>query len=196
VRLKANDKECVTFLASVTAKGTRLPLTAIARGKTAQVETSQLGSHEALVRDHAKSGRTTIVTFCHYLEWLSDYIDSRRPGPRPEIRLILDCYPVHRSRERPTVRRQPRNQALVYSGRSHRHASTLGSSCLRGHQSDVSAIIRIVTAQNTRGKVTKGDAMHISSKIWRDLSIDAIHAGWAIYDDDFGPEEDDDDDPE
>jgi hypothetical protein len=61
VNTNANDKECVAVLASTTAAGNKLPLFAIAQGKTKKVERTQLGSDETLVCAHSTSGWTTIA---------------------------------------------------------------------------------------------------------------------------------------
>jgi hypothetical protein len=135
------------------------------------------------------------VTFCHYLQWLSDYIDGRRPGrgPRPPIQLILDCYAVHRSKD---VREFAANLGIRLWFIPAGHTDTL-QPLDRAVFGAIKAMFRrlfeLLRRGTPGGKVTKSNAMDILSNIWRDLSIDAIHAGWAIYEDDFGPEEDDDD---
>jgi hypothetical protein len=98
VNINANDKECVTVLASITAAGNKLPLFAIAQGKTQKVERTQLGSDETLVCAHSKSGWTRIATFLQYLDWLAKYYEDEIAAGF-SIQLILDLYPVHRSKE-------------------------------------------------------------------------------------------------
>jgi hypothetical protein len=102
LRLDGKEKDYVTVLASVTAKGTKLPLFGIVKGTTNRAERSQLGSDQALVRDHSESGWSTKETFKCYLDWLHDEFCSHCLRPLSEenpVKLILDCYIVHCSVE-------------------------------------------------------------------------------------------------
>jgi hypothetical protein len=47
--------------------------------------------------------------------------------------------------------------------------------------------------RSPNGRVTKSVAVRILIEIWENLSPAAIHSGWAIYKDDFGPDADADD---
>jgi hypothetical protein len=98
LRLDGSAKDCITVLASVTAAGTKLLLSAIAKGKTRRVEQSQLGSNPAIVRDPSLSGWTTKETFARYLDWLAgQYREKMALGC--QLDLVLDCHSVHRSSE-------------------------------------------------------------------------------------------------
>jgi hypothetical protein len=66
----------------------------IAKGKTAQVEYSQLGGTESHTAAHSQSGWVTISGFREYLTMLKKAFRGVEP-----IYLILDCYAVHRSPE-------------------------------------------------------------------------------------------------
>jgi hypothetical protein len=44
--------------------------------------------------------------------------------------------------------------------------------------------------QSPDSRVTKSVAIQILTEIWENLSPAAIHSGWAIYEDDFGPDAD------
>jgi hypothetical protein len=59
-----------TVLASVTANCEKLDLFAIAKGKTTRCEEGQLGTDQAIISDHSRSGWTTVETFRHYLDYL------------------------------------------------------------------------------------------------------------------------------
>jgi hypothetical protein len=95
VCIDASDKEAITVLWSITAAYEKFPLFIIAKGLTARVETSQLGTTEGHETSHSPSGRTMTETFHQYLHWLRAH-----PGDAEMIDLILDCFTVHRSRER------------------------------------------------------------------------------------------------
>jgi hypothetical protein len=66
--LNGKKEDFVTILASITAKGTKLPFFGIAKGTTKRAERSQLGSDQALIRDHSESGWNTKETFKCYLD--------------------------------------------------------------------------------------------------------------------------------
>jgi hypothetical protein len=92
----------VDGLASITAKGTKLPFFGIAKGTTKRAERSQLGSDQVLIRDHSESGWSTKETFKRYLDWLHNHFCFHCLRPltaENSVELILDCYVVHRSVE-------------------------------------------------------------------------------------------------
>jgi hypothetical protein len=102
LRLDGKEKDSVTVLASITTKVTKLPFFGIAKGTTKRAERSQLGSDQALVRDHSESGSSTNETFKCYLGWLDDHFCCHclRPlSAENSVEFILDCYAVHRSVE-------------------------------------------------------------------------------------------------
>jgi hypothetical protein len=102
IRVNGNEKDSLTVLASVTAGSRQLSLFAIAKGKTTRVEQSQLGTDDALIRNHSESGWSTTATFKRYVDWLSRQYCTAHPGvitPERPIELILDCYSVYRSAE-------------------------------------------------------------------------------------------------
>jgi hypothetical protein len=99
LRRDGKEKDSVTVLASIRAKCTKLSRFGIAKGRTKGVERSQLGSDQALVRDHSESGWSTKEAFKCYLDRLHNYFCSHclRPlSAENSVELILDCYAVHR----------------------------------------------------------------------------------------------------
>jgi hypothetical protein len=102
LRLYGKEKDSVSVLASITTKGAKLPFFGIAKGTTKRAERFQLGSDQALVRDHSESGWSTKETFKCYLDWLDDHFCCHCLKPLSadnSVELILDSYAVHRSVE-------------------------------------------------------------------------------------------------
>jgi hypothetical protein len=83
VRLDGNEKDSGTVLGSVTADGDKLPLFAIAKGKTRRAERSQFGSDETLLSDYSPSGWGTVETFRRDLDWLAGYYEERISPEHP-----------------------------------------------------------------------------------------------------------------
>jgi hypothetical protein len=189
VRLNGNEKDSITVLASVTAGGDKLPLFAIAKGKTKRAEQSQLGSDGTTITDHSASGWSTVETFEHYLDSLAEQYRGRIDPEHP-LHLILDCYAVHRAVQ------------------IKAHAKKLGIKLWfipAGYTDELQPLDRAVFGvlkaifrrrfeelcrQSPNGRVTRSIALEILKGIWKDLSLASIHEGWAIYEDDFGPDAD------
>jgi hypothetical protein len=187
VRLDGSEKDCITVLASVTAAGTKSPLSAIAKGKTRRVEQSQLGSNPAILKYHSESGWTTRETFAGYLSWLATEQYRGRITPDCPLDLVLDCHAVHRS---PEIRG---------------HAASLGIRLWfipAGHTDELQPLDRAVFGalkakfrrrfqlecrQDPHHRVTKSAAIEILRQIWDGLGDPAISKGCQIYVDDFGP---------
>jgi hypothetical protein len=197
VRLNGNEKDTVTVLASVTASGNKLPLFAIAKGKTQRAEQNQLRSNETLVRDHSESGWSTIETFKHYLDWLHDYysIEQRiEISINQPIQLILDCYSVHRS-EQIKQYAADRFIQLWFIPAGHTDALQPLDRAVFGAMKSIFRRKFEEYQRNSRDmRVSKSIAVAILNEIWNDLSIESIHLGWSIYGPDFGPEADNDND--
>jgi hypothetical protein len=190
VRLNASEKDSITVLASVTAAGEKLPLFAIAKGKTKRAEQSQLGSDGATITDHSPSGWSTAETFEHYLEWLAKHYE-RRIAQGLALHLLLDCYPVHRTEP---VRKLAEKLGIVLWFIPAGYTDEL-QPLDRAVFGAVKAIFRRRFEELCReapdGRVTKTLALRLLNEIWAGLSPASIHAGWAIYEDDFGPEAED-----
>jgi hypothetical protein len=195
IRLSGNEKDTVTVLASVTASGNKLPLFAIAKGKTQRAEQNQLGCAETIVRDHSESGWSTIETFKHYLDWLHDYyvhdhqIEISADQP---IQLILDCYSVHRS-EQIKEYAAARCIRLWFIPAGHTDAMQPLDRAVFGAMKSIFRRRFEEQQRNSRDmRVTKTTAVTILTEIWNNLSADSIRMGWSIYESDFGPEGNDD----
>jgi hypothetical protein len=195
IRLNGNEKDNVTVLASVAASGNKLPLFAIAKGKTQRSEMSQLGSDETLIRDHSESGWSTIETFKHYLNWLHDYyaIDTRFAISEDQpIHLILDCYSVHRSEQ---IKQYAADRCIKLWFIPAGHTDAL-QPLDRAVFGAIKSIFRRRFEECQRNswekRVTKTKAIAILQEIWNNLSVDSIRLGWAIYEPDFGPDVSDD----
>jgi hypothetical protein len=102
--IDGNDKENFTTICTVTADGTKLPMTLIAKGKTDACEAGfgDIGEHNS---DHSESGWSTCPVFIEYLRKIRDYFDDHDP-----IWLMLDSYSVHRS---PEVREYARSLGII-----------------------------------------------------------------------------------
>jgi hypothetical protein len=80
LRLDGSEKDSVTVSASMTARADKLTFFAIAKEKATRAEQSQLGTDEALVRDHSPSAWSTLETFKHYLDWIIACDDAQCQG--------------------------------------------------------------------------------------------------------------------
>jgi hypothetical protein len=194
VNINANDKECVTVLASITAAGNKLPLLAIAQGKTTKVEETQLGSDETMVCAHSKSGWTTIKTFRQYLDWLAMYYEDEIAAGY-WIQLILDLYPVHRS-----------DQIKKYAKARHIRLWFIPAGFTdelqpldRAVFGAMKAMFRRLFEEVWRGtpdkRASRLAAIQLLKEIWQTLSVNSIRKGWSIYDTSFGTADDTDADP-
>jgi hypothetical protein len=192
VRLDGSEKDCVTVLASVTAASEKLPLFAIAKGKTARAEQNQLGSDVTLTRDHSSSGWSTIETFRHYLDSLAELYSERIP-PGRQLHLILDCYSVHRSKE---IKQYARSLGIklwfIPAGHTD-ELQPLDRAVFGAMKSIFRRKFEALCRQSANGRLTKSNAIQILVEIWDGLSAAAIHRGWSIYEDDFGSGDDSDD---
>jgi transposase len=83
-------KATFTFLASIVADGTKLPLTLIAKGKTTRSH-RQLGRHDTFPHQiwHSPSGWCNGELMLQFLQWLRTQIEA------PEICLVLDQFHAH-----------------------------------------------------------------------------------------------------
>jgi hypothetical protein len=184
-----NEKDSVTILASVTADGQKLPLFAIAKGKTKQVERSQLGTATTIVTDHSPSGWTTKETFEHYLRWLAQHYGDRISCNRP-LNLILDCFSVHRSSDI-TGLAASLNIKLRFIPAGHTdELQPLDRAVFGAMKAVFRRRFESLRRQFPNDRVTKSDAIQILIDIWDNLSPASISKGWSIYTDDFGPDED------
>lgn len=91
---KANPKDCMTVMAGISASGTKLPLMFVATGLTDQCEKGQLGDVHPHWKIHSESGWVNEEVFLQYLQKLRDYFGG---VDGPELHLILDVYPSHRT---------------------------------------------------------------------------------------------------
>jgi hypothetical protein len=195
IRVNGNEKDSLTVLASVTAGSGKLPLFAIAKGKTTRVEQIPLGTDDALIRDHSESGWSPTSTFKRDLEWLSRQYCTAGLGvitlERP-IELILDCYSVHRSAE------------------IKQYAAELGIRLWfipAGHTDELPPLDRAVFGaikamfrrkfealmrSRPNQQLRKAGAMDLLSEIWTELAAASIDQGWSIDEEDFGPSVDHD----
>jgi hypothetical protein len=192
VRLDGNEKDSVTVLASVTASGKKLPLFAIAKGNTKRAERGQLGSDPTLVRDHSSSGWSTAETFKHYLDWLARDYAQKYPGEfsrKDPFDLILDCYSVHRT---PEIKRYAKARGIRLWFIPAGHTDEL-QPLDRAVFGAIKAIFRrrfeALRRESPNGRVTKSVAIEILLDIWEKLSPASIVAGWSIYEEDFGPDQ-------
>jgi hypothetical protein len=88
--VEGNAKTSFTFLAMITAEGTKFPLILVAKGKTERCN-EQLGRHEQYEYEtwHSPSGWCTLQLMRQYVGWLR----GRIPGE--PIRLVMDQYVIH-----------------------------------------------------------------------------------------------------
>jgi hypothetical protein len=84
-----NSKQNFTAVCAISAARDKLPITVIAKGKTAVCE-AQMSDHGVLTT-HTLSGWTTQSSFLDWLVWLRQYV-----GIDDTIHLVLDCYSVHK----------------------------------------------------------------------------------------------------
>jgi hypothetical protein len=189
VRLDGNEKDSIAVLASVTAAGTKLPLYAIAKGKTRRVEQSQLGSNPAIVRDHSLSGWTTKETFARYLDWLAGRYRERM-AVGCQLDLVLDCYSVHRS---PEIRAQAAGLGIrlwfIPAGHTD-ELQPLDRAVFGAMKGTFRRRFELECRRHPHQRVTKSAANEILIEIWKGLGKAAISRGWQIYADDFSLEED------
>jgi hypothetical protein len=185
VRIDGNEKDSVTVLASVTASGEKLPLFAIAKGKTTRVEQSQLGTNEAIIRDHSSSSWSTIETFQHYLNFLAKFYQNRIPDGR-QLHLILDCYSVHRSRDTREYARHLGIKLWFIPAGQTEELHPLDRAVFGAIKSIFRRKFEELCRESPNGRVSKSVAIEILLEIWEGLSPAAIHRGWAIYEEDFG----------
>jgi hypothetical protein len=177
------------MLASVTACGEKLPLFAIADEKTARAEQNQLGSDAMLVTDHSASGRGTVEVFRHYRDWLTNHYPGRIP-PECQLHVTRDSYSVHRSDD---IKKYARGRGIqlwfIRAGFTDaRHP--LNRAVFGAIKGMVRRIFEGHFRQSPNRRVTKATALQISKAIWAQLSPASIGAGWSIYEDDFGPDDD------
>jgi hypothetical protein len=192
VRLDGNEKDSVTVLASVTASGRKLPLFAIAKGTTTRSERNQLGQNSTLVRDHSPSGWSTLETFKHYLDWLAGYFareDHAALAPGDEVDLILDCYSVHRSF---LIKEYAREHGIklwfIPAGHTD-ELQPLDRAVFGAIKSIFRRRFEALRRESPNDRVTKSVAIDILIDIWENVSPASIAAGWAIYEEDFGPDQ-------
>ena len=89
-----NEKTQVTVLASITLSGTKLPLLFIAQGKTARVESTQIGDVNYHWKTHTESGWMDEQAFSFYLMKLREHFNDDKT-----IHLVMDLYPSHMTEE-------------------------------------------------------------------------------------------------
>lgn len=85
-----NEKTQVTVLATICADYTKLPLLFIAQGKTALVETTQIGDVSYHWKTHTESGWMNDEAFAFYLRKLREFYNDDET-----LHLIIDLYPAH-----------------------------------------------------------------------------------------------------
>ena len=85
-----NEKTRVTILATICAVYTKLPLLFIAQGKTALVETTQIGDVSYHWKTHTESGWKNDEVFALYLQKLREFYNDDET-----LHLIIDLYPTH-----------------------------------------------------------------------------------------------------
>lgn len=180
VSVKANDKDAITVLATVTAAREKLPLFFIAKGRTERVEHTQLGDPQGHQTTHSSSGWTTAETFAAYLEWLRSLFDDGGP-----IHLVLDSYSVHRSQQsRELANRLKIRLHFIPAGWTDelqpldRYVfGALKSMCRR-------LFHRFCQAEDP--EVRRRDAVGFLCQAWDALTTNIIEKGWGIYEDVLG----------
>jgi hypothetical protein len=187
VELEANEKDCVTVLASVTAAGKKLDLFAVAQGKTKQVEVSQLGNDASVIKDHSESGWSTIVTFHHYLAWLAKQYETEIKAGHT-LHLILDLFAAHRAEK---IKKYAKRLGIKLWFIPAGYTDEL-QPLDRGVFGAMKAMFRRLFEQALRtclgNRIGKLEAIQILIGIWNELSLASIRKGWSIYED-FGPDE-------
>jgi hypothetical protein len=131
--------------------------------------------------------------FKRYLDWLHDhfYYHFLRPlSTENPVELILDCYDVHRSVE---IRQYAAECFISLWFTPAGHIDGL-QPLDRAVFEVLKAIFRqrfeVVRHQSWNQRVTKATAMDILADIWKNVEPKSVHRGRAIYEDDFGPEND------
>jgi hypothetical protein len=182
VQVAGNEKDSITVLASVTADCKKLPLFAIAKGKTKRVEKTQLGCDDTLVTDHSGSGWTTIETFKHYLAWLAKFYEGQIPAGR-QLHLILDLYSVHRSQEIKEYGKELGIRLWFIPAGFTDRLQPLDRAVFGAMKAMFRHLFERALRDAGDHRVGKLQAMQILKDIWRDLSVSSIHKGWEVYDD-------------
>jgi hypothetical protein len=186
----ADEKSCITALASVTAGYEKLPLYLIAKGLTERAERGQLGPHAGHEADHSESGWSTRKTFHKYLHWLRSIYPDGKP-----LHLILDSYSVHRAAATKTVARRLGIQLHFIPAGWTDTLQPLDRYIFGALKSMCRRLFHRHLQHDDDGRITKPDAIQFLIEAWNTLSTSIVRKAWGIYEDVMGdPEADDDDD--
>jgi hypothetical protein len=187
VEVDANEKDCVTVLASITAAGKKLDLFAVAQGKTKQVEVSQLGTDQTVITDHSESGWSTISTFHHYLSWLAKQYETEIKSGHT-LHLILDLFAAHRAEK---IKKYARTLGIrlwfIPAGYTD-ELQPLDRGVFGAMKARFRRLFEEALRECLGNRIGKLEAIQILIRIWKELSLASIRKGWSIYED-FGPDE-------
>jgi len=105
------EKECFTFIGSISANGDIIPPVFLAAGSTNTVDKNWFGEAHPIcewdhtknweyITDHTEKGWTNRESWARYLYFLREYIsEGKNPLEEPKIYLICDSYSAHFPKE-------------------------------------------------------------------------------------------------
>jgi hypothetical protein len=105
----------------------------------------------------------------------------------------LDCYSVHRSKEITQYARHIGIKLWFIPAGHTDELQHLDRAVFGTMKSIFRRKFEEFCRQLPDGRMTKSIAIRILIGIWNDLSTAALHRGWSIFEDDFGPSDDADD---
>jgi hypothetical protein len=180
IATNGNEKDALTVMATVSLAAQKLPLYILAKGETVRCEMTQLGDIGNHASDHTSSGWMTTPTMIRYLGWLREFLDSR-DGQGRIYHLLMDIYPVHVMEP---VRLQARllgfNVHFIPSGQTDKY-QPLDRSVFGCLKSTARAEYLKLVRDDPSRRITKEVAVQMLQRAWDELSVIALEAAWAIY---------------
>jgi hypothetical protein len=178
----------ITSLANTAADHDRLRLFLIVKSETPRVEQNRLGAPNHYILTYSLSGWTTASTFHKYLAWLrGNYQDQ---GP---IRLVLDCYSVHRSAETRTFAASLGSTLHSIPPGGMDELQPLDRSVFGALKSMCHRLFQWFCDGMQGERIRIVDVVQFLGEAWDQLEIKVIQVGWWIYEDGLGPPEESDD---
>ena len=176
INVEDDEKRMVTVMATITAAGTKLPLFMVAKGKTAAVESSQLGDISYHMSTHSPSGWMEQECFETYLKWLRQQYFDDAP-----LYLLVDQFPVHCSQQSKALATSLNIELFFVPGGYTDTYQPLDRRVFGCLKSTAKSKIHDILMQEPEGKIGTKRAIGILIWSWEHLSSDVLNDAWSIY---------------
>jgi hypothetical protein len=190
VRLNGNKNDSVTFVASLTAAGGKLPVFAIAKGKTQRAEWDQLGSDPTIAKDHAplEWKSRNIQGLSRLPRWDAGKVSAARP-----LDIVRDCDCVHRLEDVRDHAADLKIRLWFIPAGDTNELQPLDRAVFGAMKAMFRRRFESLHRQHPEDRVTKSLDLQIVAEIWENVGVASILHGWEIDADDVGPDKDGDD---